>query len=504
MSGERFEAISPSDFFYRNRDIAGFDNVVRATYTIIRELIENSLDACDAVGSLPNIYVRLLIEKPPSTYRVKVIDNGSGVPLEHIPKAFGQVLFGSKYTVRQTRGTFGLGGKMAILYGQITAYSSVKVVSSVGGSERYAFELSMDIQRNSPIIKFRHVLPNHGRWRGTMVEFRFEGDYARAKAKIIDYLKQTATLLPYANITFIDPEGVFYRFRRATVKIPKPPMEVLPHPHGVDAEVIERVMRKSQPMSLAELLSKHFHRVGLRIGFKFLKEAGLDPNMDIKGLRPEDIVKLVQKMKSYEGFLPPDSSCLSPIGPELLEKGVLKEFSPEFVAAVQRKPKAYSGHPFIVEAAIAYGGRITPPPPGEVWLYRYANKIPLLYDTHSDVTMKVIKNIKWKRYKIELETMPVAFFIHIASTKIPYKTVGKEFLADKPEIEHEVSLALKNCAKKLKTYLIQRERREIHQKRIEVLRKYLPKISELTSKLAGKEEPLDIEKILTRLETAKH
>ncbi|MEM2584471.1 MAG: DNA topoisomerase VI subunit B, partial [Thermoproteota archaeon] len=52
---EKFKEISPADFFYRNRDIAGFSNPVRALYTAVRELVENSLDACEARGILPDI-----------------------------------------------------------------------------------------------------------------------------------------------------------------------------------------------------------------------------------------------------------------------------------------------------------------------------------------------------------------------------------------------------------------------------------------------------------------
>jgi DNA topoisomerase-6 subunit B len=40
-----FSEISPSEFFYRNRDLAGFTNPARALYMAIRELVENSLDA---------------------------------------------------------------------------------------------------------------------------------------------------------------------------------------------------------------------------------------------------------------------------------------------------------------------------------------------------------------------------------------------------------------------------------------------------------------------------
>ena len=59
MSQPEYQSISPSDFFYRNREIAGFSNPSRATYTAVRELIENSLDACEARIVPPDIFLRI-------------------------------------------------------------------------------------------------------------------------------------------------------------------------------------------------------------------------------------------------------------------------------------------------------------------------------------------------------------------------------------------------------------------------------------------------------------
>jgi len=39
MTEVRFEEISPADFFYRNRDLAGFSNPARSLYMCIRELV---------------------------------------------------------------------------------------------------------------------------------------------------------------------------------------------------------------------------------------------------------------------------------------------------------------------------------------------------------------------------------------------------------------------------------------------------------------------------------
>ena len=54
-----FSGISPSEFFYRNRDLAGYNNPAKALYTATRELVENSLDACESANILPNISVRM-------------------------------------------------------------------------------------------------------------------------------------------------------------------------------------------------------------------------------------------------------------------------------------------------------------------------------------------------------------------------------------------------------------------------------------------------------------
>ncbi|MEM3394228.1 MAG: DNA topoisomerase VI subunit B, partial [Candidatus Methanomethylicia archaeon] len=339
---EVYEAISPADFFYRNKEIAGFDNPVRATYTIIRELVENSLDACETHGILPNVYVGLTETEKTGVYRIRVEDNGCGIPKDYIPLAFGQILFGSKYVLRQSRGMFGLGGKMAILYGQITTHSSVKVVSSTGGPLKYQCELMIDIQYNKPILLRGGIksLPNPLYWHGTIVEFEFEGDYSRAKSRIIDYFKQTAIILPYATISFITPEGVYYKFLRVTDELPNIPKEVLPHPKGVDVELIKRLIKRTRSEKMVEFLSYNFHRVGRKTAYDLLKYANIDPEKNPRDLSSDEIVRLVNAMKKYDDFLPPDASCLSPIGPNLLVKGIEKELKPEFVYAVQRKPSS--------------------------------------------------------------------------------------------------------------------------------------------------------------------
>ncbi|HDJ22127.1 MAG TPA: DNA topoisomerase VI subunit B, partial [Candidatus Bathyarchaeota archaeon] len=188
-----YQSISPSDFFYRNREIAGFSNPSRATYTAVRELLENSLDACETGRTPPDIFLRITeVEDHRDTetkiYKLRVEDNGIGVPPEHIPKAFGQVFYGTKYELKQARGTFGLGGTMAVLYGQITTNKPVKVVSSTG-KVIHKFQLTIDIQNNRANILEHVVEENPSKWHGTAIELQMDGDYSRVMYRLIEYLK---------------------------------------------------------------------------------------------------------------------------------------------------------------------------------------------------------------------------------------------------------------------------------------------------------------------------
>ncbi|MGB9134921.1 MAG: DNA topoisomerase VI subunit B [Candidatus Bathyarchaeia archaeon] len=497
MASQVFEEISAADFFYRNRDIAGFTNPSRALFAAIRELVENSLDAAEFVSIPPEIYVRLTYsgEGSPETevYKLKVEDNGSGITSRHIPSAFGQVLFGSKYKLKQSRGTFGLGGTMAVLYGQITTHKPAHIISSTGSTKVYVYQIMVDIQRNRPIILERKVLINKEQWRGTIVEFTLEGDYYRAMPKIIEYLKQTALVNPYANITFTDPKGRLYKFTRATTKMPQPPKETLPHPYGVDVETVKRLIHVTPHKNMMDFMRTHFHRVSEKTAQQFLDFATIAMGKNPKKLGPEDIVKLVQMMKRFEEFRPPSAGCLSPLGEELLKAGILKELKPEFISICQRKPSTYSGHPFVIEAAIAYGGEV--PKKGDFVLYRFANRIPLLYDEASDVSYIVVKSMNWRRYRVTPE-MSIAVLVHICSTKIPYKTVGKEFIADRPEVKKEILNGIREAARHLQRYLSKQEHVERDKRRLGIFVKYLPKIAKFATDLAGREKEPNIKRLL--------
>ena len=502
MVKEIYKEASPSEFFYRNRQLAGFSNPSRALYTAIRELFENSLDACELHRIKPKIFISLRqMEKTSSNasiYRLFIQDNGSGIPKNYVLNALGKIFFSSKYILRQSRGTFGLGGTMAILYAQATSGKPIKVTTSTGDKDVVSYSFHIDIDKNKPVVISRKIQPNKFKWRGTILELYIEGNYSKASRYIINYFKQTAAITPYAEITFIDPDGTLFYFKRTINALPTPPKETLPHPHGIDLETLKRMINKSPPeVTLTEFLMKNFHRIGKSIARKFLKYARLKENIRIGNVDNIVVDKLYKALKTYEGFISPSSNVLSPIGEKILYEGIAKEFNPEYIDIITRPPSSYQGHPFIIEAALIYGGDI-PGNQGDIILYRYANKIPLLFDEGSDVASKVLNNINMYNYKRPGDK-PTAIFIHIASTKIPFKTVGKEAIADIPEIEKEIELAIRYLLRRFTTYARRIERKIHAERRLKIFMKYLNLIGEFSSKIINREKP-DVNILLEQLE----
>jgi DNA topoisomerase VI subunit B len=464
----------------------------------VRELVENSMDAAELVGVTPDIYVRLLSENPntempdPKAYRLTVIDNGPGVAPQHVPSAFGKVFYGSKYVLRQSRGMFGLGGTMAILYGQITTNKPVTITTSPDGKRKYGFQMMIDISENRPLVLKRFNSDADGT-TGTRVDLTLEGDYLRASQKISDYFKQTAMVASYANLTFVDPLGQLSFYERATTTMPIAPKETLPHPYGVDVEALKRIIKLSQEHDMKSFMVTNFHRVGDKIATKFLEFAGINPKLPPKRLNNNQIVSIVDALQRFPDFLQPDAAVLSPIGEDILLTGINKELHPEFATVVTRPPSSYSGFPFLVEVGVAYGGKVLQP---NTKLYRFANRIPLLYDESSDVSFEVLnEEVDWRRYHIPQDA-PVGVITHIASTRIPYKTVGKEYIADRPEIQREIRNAVREALRRLGIFLSKKGSMEAVQRKMNIYGKYLPLIAQFSTELSGAKRPPNYQKLI--------
>ena len=495
---ERYRQLSPSEFFYRNREIAGFSNPARAVYQTVRELVENSLDATEMHGILPEIKLEIS-EDADGRVRVCVEDNGVGIPPAEVPNVFGRVFYGSKYVLRQSRGVFGLGVKMAVLYAQLTTGQPTRVKTATRRSKYiYEYELMIHVERNIPVIKSLRVFRNDSKWHGTRVELTIRGSWSQAKKRVEEYIRRTAMIAPYATIVVAAPD-LNLRFERSSTELPPTPVAGKPHPRGVDVEMLKAMIEKAgRDTTLLEFLVENFDGVGEATARKFCAWSGFNCEAKIKNFKTEEIEMLAAKMQEYDGWRRPKASTLSPLGETLLVKGVKAILNPEFVTAVSRPPSSYAGHPFIVEVALAYGGSI--PPLEEPLLYRFANRIPLLYDEGVDVSTKVLKKIDWKTYKVEFPA-PLAIITHVCSTKVPFKGVGKEAVADVPEVESEIEAGIRECARRLRAHLSRLERL-LELKRWEVtITKYAGEVASSLSYVTGVDRETLLSKLLELVRT---
>jgi DNA topoisomerase-6 subunit B len=483
--------LSVSEWFYRNRTIAGFDNPARSLYVSIRELVENSLDACEDGRVLPEVSVLLqresvnedhdLLRSGPETFELTVKDNGKGIKQEEIPVLIGKMLTGTKFTLKQSRGTFGLGGSLALLYGQITTQEPIEVMTG----RRYEpighrVVMRLDIETNQPIIIKEEEIEKSIEEHGTMVSFKLQGDWLRSKRRITDYFAQTAIIVPHASFLLETPDGEVLRFDRLIQKLPIAPKEMKPHPKGIDVEMLKKMIGMTRAKNLVSFMKSSFQRVGVSTAEEFLRYSDLDGENAPTSLQQNELVSLMNSFASYKKWLPPSHKSLSPAGTSVLMAGV-QRLSPDFAVFRQRAPNVYEGHPFIIETGVAYGGGLG----AGVKIYRFANRIPLLYDERSDVSYRVVKNLNLKHYGLRADN-PIAFVVHICSTKIPYKTVGKEYIADVDVIRREVELGFKDCLRELSEKVRKRNRVHKERKRETKLVSYYRFMSETLSSALGR------------------
>lgn len=489
--------ISVSEFFERNRHILGFDSQIKSLIMGIKEAVDNSLDACEEAGILPEVLV--MVEKvDKDEYRVTVEDNGPGIIKKAIPNVFGRLLYGSRFhAVRQSRGQQGIGISATVMYGQITTGKPAVVVSKTGSEDvAWRMEIMVNTKKNLPDVLKEDPFIWDGKEHGTRITYHMNGRYVGGKQSVMEYLKQTAIVNPHSRITFVDPEGRRTTFERATDKMPPTTKEIKPHPSGLELGTLMNMSKDTKNKTLGKFLQLDFSRISDRLAKEICEKAGLSMEVNPAKLGLEEQKRLLAAIAAVKIMAPP-TDCLSPIGANLIKKGlrnVLDEIRPEFYAPpVTRDPKVHSGNPFLIEVGIVYGGDL--PKDSQVQILRFANRVPLLYQQGACVVTKAIESTDWRRYGLEqrggsgIPFGPAIILVHVASTKVPFTSEAKEAIANLPELQSEIELALKICGRSLKTHLNKRETKSKTRVKFEIVQEILPLIAQKSAKIVGKPVP---------------
>ena len=553
----RYDRKAESEFFVDNSALAGFTGE-RILYMAVRELIENSLDSCESNHILPNILLSLrLLDSENEMWLISCQDNGIGIPSDKVPVAVCSFLTSGKYVEKQQRGLFGVGLKMIAAFSTKDTDHPLKVWTKTHEEEgsEYYFELRTDIGTNKPIVLLKKaVKPSESRIPDEY-GFRIEA-VLRArlspitKNKIYDYISQTSIVNPYAILTFDTDEGKVI-FERRTEIMPHPAKEVLPHPGDMDLKTLKKAISRfiNQKTTLQGVLCNSFQKLSSEKAKEIITKSKVDLKVADK-YDEHELIKVVNVCKQTK-FHTPNTDHLSPIGEEILIAGMTSEYAivtnKEYVnsdnqdnqpqqqlsAKVLRpvltgyssRTCVVNNRPTIVESGIAYGGDIS-----SFKLHRFANKIPLLYDEGSDVAREVVSEVEINKMGISkkevkeqfanpdsksdraVEFLPIHIFFHICSTKIPYKTAGKESIASEGDLKRYMKACLADLYRKVSAQIRKELRIKEAESRLRLYKHYIPliisaisesirvdpyKLSEAFSQLAEKHvrrgESMDIE-----------
>ena len=484
---EKQKAISVAEFFERNRHLLGFDNKRKALLTVVKEAVDNAIDACEEAKILPEINIQI-VDMGNDRFRVSVEDNGPGIVKAQIPNIFAKLLYGSKFhTMKQARGQQGIGISAAVLYAQLTTGRPAKIKSRISPNKpAFYYELHIDTQNNIPeIIKEEEI--NWKKEHGVKIELDIDASYQKGDQSVDSYLKQTAIANPHATILYTNPKAEQLVFPRASDKLPKEPEEIKPHPYGVELGIMMKMLKQTDCRTLQSFLTQEFCRVGPGTAKEICDKAGLQTSMKPGELQLPHVEKLVEGIKNTK-IIAPNTNCIVPIGEVLLERGLRKEIAAEFYTAVSRSPDVYKGIPFVIEVALAYGGQ--QPADRSAKLIRFANRVPLLYQQGACASTKAIVQTNWRPYGLNqsqgsLPVGPLTIAISLVSVWPPFTSEAKEAIAHYPEIMKEMKLALQEVGRKLGSYVNKKKRVSDQQERVSIFENYIPEVAVALSKLSG-------------------
>jgi DNA topoisomerase VI subunit B len=477
-------SISVAEFFEKNKHLLGFDSPTRGVITTIKEAVDNALDACEEAQVLPDIFIS--IKKTGSdVFRIIVEDNGPGIVPAQVPFVFGKLLYGSRFhQIRQTRGQQGIGISAAVLYAQLTSGLPTVVISRTGHKESaHRFEIQIKIETNEPDI----ISSGPFEWdriHGTRVQIEFKSTMA-AKKKLLEYLRYTSIVNPHARFR-VELDDEAFTFERVSQEVIACPVAIQPHPHGLEFGQLKRMAAASED-KLLDFLVNGFSRVGKKLAQDMCAQACLKETVKVRSLNADQLKALIAAMQAVTVPAPPTSQCLSPIGEELIRRGLDKEFQMDFVAARTRASQVFSGHSFMVEAAIGYGGKL--PSEGNAIILRFANRVPLMYQQGACAITDCISRVNWKQYNISqqgLPTGPILILVHVASTNVPFTSESKDAIASIPEIEKEIILALQDLGRDLKLFVSRRDKGKLAEDRARAVCAIIPEIAEKVSEIVEK------------------
>jgi DNA topoisomerase-6 subunit B len=462
---------SSAEYFSKNLQQVGFSSYTKASLTTIKEAIDNSLDACEDAGILPEVFV--LIEKVgegtaknAEAIRIRVEDNGPGLEVDDVVKVFGEYLASSKFgRGRCSRGQQGIGISAVTTWAQLTSARGATVITKTK-KMRKAVQciVEVDIKHNRGTLKSKENV-EWGREDGLACEFVIDARIQlNGEGGLLAYLNGTTLVNPHLTLRYkiLDQDEV--TIPRVTDEIPEIPEATDPHPHTMKLGEFIAHSHLFGRVTIGAWLKKGFSRVSDGV-IKEMKATGLKQSlldMSVDKASEENFKQVFAALQKAKLMAPSTSSVLS-IGEGGLAKSIQRVGQVDFFSVVSRKPAICDFKPVLVETAIA---RLLDRPSEEdpVTLLRFANRVPLQFDKSACAMTQAAESVNWRAYglnqpKGSLPLGPYIMAVSVVSPFIKFKNASKETVDASDELVEEIRRTLIQAGQRLSKH-IRRETKE--------------------------------------------
>lgn len=489
---------STAEYFAKNLQQVGFSSPAKAVLTTLKEAIDNSLDACEEAGLLPELHVEINKLGPGASrntdlVQIVVEDNGPGLDPDDLPKVFGEYLASSKFgRGRCSRGQQGIGISAATTWAQLTNASGVRVTSKTKGMRKAVSAIvDVDIKGNRGILKKKESL-DWDRPHGTRVEFRIDGRVVlNGDGGLLTYLEGTTLVNPHMSLKYKLVDQPIVDVGRVANQVPDIPPATLPHPHTMKLGEFMTHAGLYGKITLENFLKKGFSRVS-DATIKELVGKGVAKGLMNKGLTSiseEEYKKVYQAIHEVELVAPSTRSVLT-VGEEGLSKSIQRLGEVDFFSVVTRKPRICDFKPVVVEVAIARFLNRNLEEEGPVQLLRFANRVPLQFDKGACAITRAVESVNWRSYglnqpKDSLPTGAYVFAVSVTSPFIKFKNASKETIDGGDDLIEEIRRTLMQAGQKLSRHIRAENKAADLERKISHIEKFGPILVEGLARIIG-------------------
>ena len=484
------EQVALSKYLYENMHLLGFDKGSRIINTVVRELLDNSLDACFEQGILPDITLSISPGSKPKTYKIRVTDNGPSIPAQRIPDIAGRMLYGSKFSASSpTRGQQGLGLTAIIMYGQKSTGTATTIVSKTL-TERQATRcvLQLDIDRNLPkiISLTKEDSPLFPSGRGISIQLQVKATYTRQGVLSTPQLvKRYHYLNPCMRLRFQDPQVTLYE--RLTETMPLTGGSVGRTPHHQQVGDLQSLFWSDlhKETSILDLLTTCFY--GSRESFqRVVQGSNLCPMMKAGQLSLNDMETLQSKLQSEFQTLEAPHGAVTLLH-KAIQLSVTRNYQVHYdhVVSAVSKPMFFNAGVLQVQVCAFYGGPL--PMDQKIQIQRVANCAPLTYQASGCAITRTVIDYNWKNYGLDqaqgqLPRGPLLILVHVAGSKVPYTSPSKDSIAETPLIMESIRNCLRTVGKSLRLYRSRQTLQKSRDQKLMVITKTIPQMIRVLEK----------------------